>query len=382
MDVEIVKNKLKNNKLLYHIALIPWLPIRLVKYCKKKRLDRKILNENKLRLKKFPVKENDILYFGVPYQLNAGDMAQTYCTRNWLKENYPGREIHEFNTAALLDESFLHTLKEQSTSSNMIFFQSGYTSHEKHRDHGMHKAVVQLFSNNKIIFMPQTVNITTDAELNRTAKIFGSHAHLLFLARDRISYEMVERIFVSSGVNLLLYPDIVNILVGADAFQAGGDSRNGVLMVIRNDSEKYYGTQIIHRIQNELFCMGEEVEITDTTLSDIDYDSFYTDFESVFSSLIQKWASAKIVITDRYHGTIFAAIANTPVIVLATNDHKVKGGYEWFAKEGYSSVYYADSPDKAIKLTKAFLDDYITAQNSDDFKNKYYDRLKRKIEIL
>ena len=51
MDVEIVKNKLKNNKLLYHIALIPWLPIRLVKYCKKKRLDRKILNENKLRLK-------------------------------------------------------------------------------------------------------------------------------------------------------------------------------------------------------------------------------------------------------------------------------------------------------------------------------------------
>lgn len=189
---------------------------------------------------------------------------------------------------------------------------------------------------------------------------------------------MVERIFVSSGVNLLLYPDIVNILVGADAFQAGGDSRNGVLMVIRNDSEKYYGTQIIHRIQNELFCMGEEVEITDTTLSDIDYDSFYTDFESVFSSLIQKWASAKIVITDRYHGTIFAAIANTPVIVLATNDHKVKGGYEWFAKEGYSSVYYADSPDKAIKLTKAILDDYITAQNSDDFKKKYYDRLKRK----
>ena len=75
MDVEIVKNKLKNNKLLYHIALIPWLPIRLVKYCKKKRLDRKILNENKLRLKKFPVKENDILYFGVPYQLNAGDIV-------------------------------------------------------------------------------------------------------------------------------------------------------------------------------------------------------------------------------------------------------------------------------------------------------------------
>ena len=68
--------------------------------------------------------------------------------------------------------------------------------------------------------------------------------------------------------------------------------------------------------------------------------------------------------------------------MLATNDHKVKGGYEWFAKEGYSSVYYADSPDKAIKLTKAILDDYITAQNSDDFKKKYYDRLKRKIEIL
>lgn len=382
MDIEIIKNRIKKNKLLYYIAVIPWLPIRLVKYCRRKKLNRIILKENKQRLKENPIKENDVLYFGVPYQLNAGDMAQTYCTRNWLMNNFLGVEIHEFNTVALLNDNFLQIIKEKSTPSNIIFFQSGYTSHEKHRDHGMHKKVVQLFTENKIVFMPQTVNITTRKEMDNTAKIFGSHEHLMFLARDRISYEMVKKAFSENNINTLLYPDIVNMLVGTDIFDMGDTPRKGVLMVIRNDSEKFYSTKDIQKISDSLQNIGESVEITDTTLENIDYETFYNDFERVFAELIRRWGSAKLVVTDRYHGTIFSAIANTPVIVMSTNDHKVKGGYEWFAKEGYSSVYFAESPDKAIELAKKILKNYTPVKNSNRFKRVYYDELKQKIDNL
>ena len=379
MDIEIIKKKIKNHRLLYDIALIPWLPVRFAKYSRKKILGRRILNENKQRLKSVCIKEDDIFYFGVPYHLNAGDMAQTYCIRNWLKENYPGRDIYEFNTAALLDKSFLKGLKEKSGPDNMIFFQSGYTSHEKHLDHGMHKIVVQFFPQNKIIFMPQTVNITTPAELYSTAKIFGEHHHLLFLVRDRMSYEMIETAFSSNHVNMLMYPDIVSSLIGSDKFQINDTPRKGVLMVIRNDSEKFYGTQEIYKIRDAMIKLGEDVEITDTTLKGLDYNSFYNDFEEIFYSLIKKWASAKLVITDRYHGTIFSAIANTPVIVLATNDHKVKGGYEWFVKEKYSSVYYADSPEETVERAQFVLNHYTLVKNDNAFKVKYYDTLKYKI---
>lgn len=38
----------------------------------------------------------------------------------------------------------------------------------------------------------------------------------------------------------------------------------------------------------------------------------------------------KVVITDRYHGTIFSLIANTPVIIIKSTDHKVTTGADWF----------------------------------------------------
>lgn len=30
-----------------------------------------------------------IFYFGIPEHNNLGNMAQTYCTRRWIQENYP-----------------------------------------------------------------------------------------------------------------------------------------------------------------------------------------------------------------------------------------------------------------------------------------------------
>ena len=50
------------------------------------------------------------------------------------------------------------------------------------------------------------------------------------------------------------------------------------------------------------------------------------------------------MITDRLHGMIFAAITQTPCIVLDSLSHKLRGCYEWLKDLDY--ILFADSVDE------------------------------------
>ena len=84
----------------------------------------------------------------------------------------------------------------------------------------------------------------------------------------------------------------------------------------------------------------------------------------------------KCVITDRYHGTIFSLCANTPVIIIQSNDHKVITGANWFKNIYDDYVYVAknldDAYDKAIEICKDFKYKQLEAY----FDKEYYDKLK------
>lgn len=379
MDLSVLKNRIRKNRILYTITLIPYLPIKGYHIWQGRMQDKKILSDNWEILKKTEIRKNDVLYFGVPHHMNAGDMAQTFCTRTWIADNYPGSKIHEFHTAALLNRDFLNALKAKSNDSNIIFLQSGYTTQDKHPDHAMHKAVVAQFPNNRIVFLPQTVNIKSEKEMNDTVAVFKKHIHMLFLVRDHISFEMIRNRF--EGVKIEEYPDIVTSLIGETDCDRDLE-RKGILLCLRNDDEKLYSTGEILQQTKRLKQFGEPIELTDTTLTDINYDELYKNFNTVFQNILDRYRNAKLVITDRYHGTIFSAVANTPVIVLSTNDHKVKGGVDWFVKGGYTSVEYADSIEAAVDRACCIMENYRPVENHNYFKANYYDILKAKIELL
>jgi pyruvyl transferase EpsI len=56
------------------------------------------------------------------------------------------------------------------------------------------------------------------------------------------------------------------------------------------------------------------------------------------AELRKKWKeflSARVVITDRLHGMVFAAITGTPCIVLTNYNHKLSGSYQWLESLHY-----------------------------------------------
>lgn len=314
-----------------------------------------------------------MFYFGVPIHLNIGDVAQTYCTEQWIYENYGNIAVYEFHTPALLDPKFLSELKKAVRDDDLIVVQSGYCSHQGHMDHRMHKKIVPFFKNNRILILPQTINITSEREWEETAKAFATNPKLIFMTRDKISYESASRHIKNEIIN---YPDIVTTLIGS---RDPLPQREGILLCMRNDSEKFYRDSEYLELKKKINLLGIKVDRTDTTLKGSDSDTFYSNFEAILEETLREFEKHRLIITDRYHGVILASIANTPVIVLKTNDHKVTSGIDWFTENGYQNIYYANDMENAYQIAKEKYMQNTTIKNSDIFKTKYYQNLKNVI---
>lgn len=307
---------------------------------------------------------------------NLGDLAQCICIRDFLQENYPAYKVIEVDSKVFMNpQSNLRSrLKQYVKPKDMVFFQSGYCT----QDLGgvedlMHQAVMQDYPDNRLIMMPQTVFFKTEERKAQAARIYDEHKHLLFMARDKVSYETAREMFPHRSV--LLYPDIVTTLIGKTSFSA---ERIGVLMCMRNDSEKFYSDEQVLGLQQSLKRLAP-VEVIDTTLQGrINAES--RTLRSTIMAYIERLSTARLVVTDRYHGTILSLAANTPVIVVKTTDHKVSTGVDWFKGVYDDAVFYADTLKQAEQIAERLLKENHTVDNKPFFKENYYDKLRNKIE--
>lgn len=336
--------------------------------------------ENKQRVKNFSCASGKrIFYLDIPVHPNLGDLAQYMCIKKWIADNYPDRACIEIDGLILSDLKcgFIDKLKKIITDDDIIFFQSGYCTQDLGGYHDLvHRIIVENFPNTPIVMLPQTVYYQHPENAKRTADVYSKHNKIFFMARDFTSAELAKELFMNLDVQT--YPDIVTTLIGTH--KTANCKRNGVALCIRNDSEKYYSDQEIAELHKKLEA------ITDVFMCDTTIGSKFSDIkpyiEQRIFDMINQFGSAKVIITDRYHGTIFSLIAGTPVIVIKTTDHKVKTGVEWFKGVYDDYVYYAESLEEAYDKAQVFLNTDLKYQLEPYFKKRYYDGLKDKINAF
>ena len=327
----------------------------------------------KTREKLNNVNENkkSIFYLGVPAHNNLGDLAQGVCIRRWIKKHYPECQVVEIETNAIVNTPFslLRKLVELYKPGDMIIYQSGYTT----TDLGgfadeMHRVVMQALPDATMLMLPQTIFFKNVENKKRTSICYNSMRHMLFLARDRISFEMAREMFPDIVVKQ--FPDIVTTLIGKYRFDY---ERKGILFCCRDDSEKYYSKEEIAELISkcESIC---EVKRTDTT-KDGKKSRIVENAEMYIEKEIDTYAQYKLIITDRYHGTILSLVAGTPVIVLKTTDHKVTTGAEWFRGIYDDYVYVAENLEQAYNLAQHLLLKELTHILLPYFEENYYNKL-------
>jgi len=313
-----------------------------------------------------------IFYLGKPAHANLGDLAQGVCIQKWIREHYSENSVVAIETNAIVNTPFsvLPYLKKHVKKTDVFFFQSGYTT----TDLGgyadlMHRTIVQAFPNNRMLMFPQTIFFKDPKNQENSSRIYQMNSNLVFLARDSVSYDMAKVMF--PGLKKYLFPDIVTSLIGSEDFSK--QSRKGILFCCRNDGEKFYSEEDIKGLMSRCSAL-DEVKLTDTTIHQ-DKKSVVANPEAAVAKEIEGFSHYRVIITDRYHGTIFSLVAATPVIVLKTTDHKVVTGVDWFKGVYDGHVFLAKDLEEAFSICQRLFLNPPEYQLKPYFKEKYYDPL-------
>lgn len=321
-----------------------------------------------------------VILFGDPIHPNLGDQAQLMCTEQILAKAYPDYKLIK---AGMLFQPFCDSIKIYLINTSLwkllllkLFIKkkdlfighSGYFFVDHHSGWFTYHTLVNHFGN-RMIILPQTVNFYTPVVKQMAQKTFSNRPNLTIYCRDEVSYKNAQGLF--PGTKLLLFPDIVTSLIGTREYK---HERSGVLFCMRDDIEAHYNPKDIDKLMTRF--ANERTEKIDTTIK-VGLKDILKNRDNYINEMIEKISTYKVVITDRYHGTIFSAIASTPVVVIASADHKLSSGVNWFPKEVYGDVVqYATSLEDAYEKASVILAQNRVYDNPAYFKEEYWGKFE------
>lgn len=275
-----------------------------------------------------------------PSHSNLGDQAIAYAEKQFLKKYLPDYIVIEtrlITTRMLVME--LSVISKIIDSNDIIFSHGGGNMGDQYpKEEIARRSIIQAFPNNQIIIFPQTIYFRDTDEAKKmladTKAIYGAHKQLTLIARESTSYAFMNSNFPENTI--LLTPDIVLSLTGQISSSI---IRKGAMTCLRKDPERSIDSGANEIIVKLLKSRYGFVHISDTVSS----DKVILSDHLRLKRLNGKWGEfrrSEIVVTDRLHGMVFAAITGTPCVVFSNYNHKVSGTYEWV--KSLPSVYFCD----------------------------------------
>lgn len=287
--------------------------------------------------------EKRVVLFVSPEHGNLGDHAIAKAEMAFFRDYMPEIPIVEISYGHYLYDSL--GIKKYITKNDVLVINGGgYLGTLWFHDEEMVRDIIERFPDNKIIILPQTIFFEDGDEAKKqlaiTKAIYSNHRRLLFCAREQDSYNFVTRNkLLARTDNCYLIPDMVTYVCESK----GNVVRNGILLCIRKDKECILSDEQKSEIEAYAKMSGENVYYTDTVLKKpVSIDERYGALESKFD----EFRRAKLVITDRLHGMLFAAVTGTPCIAMNNKSGKVKGCYRTIQHLKYIEVI--DNPDEIL----------------------------------
>lgn len=266
-------------------------------------------------------KKNKIFLLGTEDFGNVGDhkiaenilsFAQQFCKQEVFKEV----TCREYYSEKGYLKKYINTL-------DVILLTGGGNFGNEYVAQKIRNDIVTTWPKNRKIVFPQTIYFTADEDgataLEETKKIYTKENNVVLFLRERTSFDFAQEHYSCESY---LVPDIVL----SQDMSVSAQRKDYVLLCLRNDKEKSVPNETIDLIRK----MINQTDLSETSTDlQLDYHLDKTQRVSVINSALDKWRTSRLVITDRLHGMIFAAITGTPCIALSNYNHKISGTYEF-----------------------------------------------------
>lgn len=250
-----------------------------------------------------------------------------------------------------------------------VYFNGGGNMGDIYLDEQLRRTLLPLLKKHEVVLFPQTIFYRNTVEGNdkKASSIqYYNQKNITIAAREQKSFQIMKNLYPEATI--LLTPDIVLSM----EVQNFGKERNGILLCFRDDQEKSVSNESIDELQRCLETKGYSIEKT----SMIYYRHITAGmWGHVVRGKMEQIASARLFITDRLHGMIFAALTQTPCIVFGNNHHKVSGVYKWIDTLDYISL--VSSVNEAIMLADKM---YNSKDCKFQFNMGLFDEFKKMIQ--
>ncbi|MGV8984108.1 polysaccharide pyruvyl transferase family protein [Clostridium sp.] len=312
-----------------------------------------------------------IFIFGTPSHGNLGDHAIAYAQRKMVEDYFPDCRIIEIVTDDV--NKHMKSLRKAVNKNDILLFcGGGNLGDEYFWEEESRRRIISKFPNNNIIIFPQTIYFKKDKfgekQLKITRKIYNKHKNLTIVAREKISFDLMIQAFQNN--NVILTPDIVMYLNKTDLTI----QRKGALICTRSDMESTLTDEKKNSIRSTVQKYYDNISTTDTV---VDHLIPSEQREEELNLKFSEFRKAELVITDRLHGMVFAAITSTPCIVIGNYNHKVKGTYQWLKHLSY--IKFIESIDEIDKYIRELKGMENTPYDS-EFAMEYYQKIINKMK--
>ena len=144
-----------------------------------------------------PLINHDYWLLEVPYYTNVGDTLIWQGELDFLRElPYKRKGMSSYYT----------DIPNNIGEDDIILMQGGGNFGDLYYDPQNYRMrIVEMYPNNKIIFLPQTIWFEHEGNMKECAETLSKHKKLTICARDKVSYEILRKNFTNE---ILLVPDM------------------------------------------------------------------------------------------------------------------------------------------------------------------------------
>lgn len=289
--------------------------------------------------------QRKVFVVGSPNHGNIGDSAILLAEVSFLKKcGYSEKDIREISFDEYFQMGQKYSKYIRRNRANTICWPGGGNLGDVwFPEELLRRRALSDFQNHRFIIFPQSIYYTNtekgEAEKKASIPLYTGRPNLKIVARETVSYKMLRELYPATEI--LLTPDIV-LSSSMHEYGVVQQKRSGVMLCVRNDEEKKLDDSVWDDLEAFISDMGFEINKTDM------FSNRVIEKEKRFGYVrekMQEFCAAKLVITDRLHGMIFAALTGTPCVVFSNCNHKIQSSYEWIRYLPY--IYYAETVDCA-----------------------------------
>lgn len=303
---------------------------RLKYYCER---IQEILLEHRIlvSVKKHVHRDDIVLLVGTPLHGNLGDQAITMAEVEFFTQR--GYRVLEIPSPMVI--KYLDKWEKYISGKRIYVHGGGFIGSLWPEEQRMLENVIKSFPKNEIIILPQTVYYDkVDDRVKALNSLLAKHGNVVLCTRETYSYEFAKQYLYEAIVKLV--PDMV---LSVNWFDKQAKKQDKVIFCMRNDLEKTLSDNTVSLLRElvKTYYPDAKIEFTDTVVDGMIYPYMR---KAKIQKKLQELSVAKLVVTDRLHGMVLAAMTNTPTLVFSNCNYKVKGIYDWI--DSHSFIKYCD----------------------------------------